>query len=322
MSETITLREVTHSKDVRIDRENGVILGVKVVGLQSSNGRRYRREALRLARGLYEGVRVNIDHPQHGGSGARKLADRFGVLKSVVERDDGLYADLHFLRSHPLAEMTAEAAERMPETLGLSHNVEGKVRRENGETIVEEIVRVRSVDVVSDPATSRSLFEQYPENAGTTCRQLLESLPRQSRLSALVQGLLADGLLNEDALLPAPISNPADENASLVSVVQTFLREMAAVEGVSPAALVEQLDRFLERWRMSRQPGEGHRQRSLAADALSRENQAANQSVVEQADRLAASLRMRPRSTDVFRATTSSAAELPTDGRSFARAIR
>jgi hypothetical protein len=55
--------------------------------------------------------------------------------------------------------MVVEAAERMPEALGLSHNAEGKVSSKNGEVLVEEITRVRSVDLVSDPASTESLFE-------------------------------------------------------------------------------------------------------------------------------------------------------------------
>ena len=83
-----------------------------------------------------------------------------GHPKDVAAREDGLYGDLHYLRSHPLAEMTAEAAERLPEALGLSHNAEGRVAQSGGTAVVEEIVRVRSVDLVADPATTRSLFEE------------------------------------------------------------------------------------------------------------------------------------------------------------------
>jgi hypothetical protein len=51
-------------------------------------------------------------------------------------------------------------AENAPENVGFSHNVEAVVKREGEQVIVEEIVAVRSVDLVADPATTCGLFEQ------------------------------------------------------------------------------------------------------------------------------------------------------------------
>lgn len=150
-------------RTLRVDRERGVIEGVKILGAESKNGRTYTTAAMSRAASLYEGVRVNVDHRanEHDDShkSSRRVADRFGVLKNVRESDGGLYADLHYLKAHPLAEMTAEMAERMPETVGMSHVADGKIRRERGRAVVEEITRVFSVDLVSDPATTRGLFE-------------------------------------------------------------------------------------------------------------------------------------------------------------------
>lgn len=154
-----SLVEITHSSaSTKVDREAGVIRGVKIIGLESANGRQYSPKALREARQQYEGLSVNIDHPDKAG-GKRGVKDRFGKLENVREQADGLYGDLPYLKSHPLAEMVAEVAERMPEQLGLSHNAEGRVAVRGGKNIVEQITRVRSVDMVSDPATVRGLFE-------------------------------------------------------------------------------------------------------------------------------------------------------------------
>jgi hypothetical protein len=136
-----------------------VLHRVKVLGRHSRNRRRYSPAALRDALRLYEGAKVNINHPDRAGNGERRVTDRFGVLRQVRLEADGIYADLHYLTRHPLAEMIAEAAERMPEALGLSHNAEGRTTREDGVEIVEEITRVVSVDLVSDPATTLGLFE-------------------------------------------------------------------------------------------------------------------------------------------------------------------
>jgi hypothetical protein len=157
----VPLIEITRSTSLRVDRDLGVVRGVKVLGLVSANGRRYTRAAIERARPLYEGIPVNIDHPhQARPDEQRRWADRLGRLENVRATDAGLFADLHYLKSHPMAEMTVEAAERMPEALGLSHNAVGRVVKRQQETIVEEIMQVRSVDVVSDPATTKSLFEE------------------------------------------------------------------------------------------------------------------------------------------------------------------
>lgn len=188
----ISLQEFVVSPCARVDREAGVIRDVKVLGYASANGRRYAPEAVRRAIGLYEGIRVNVDHPPAARPEAeRPLAARFGVLKNVAVGEEGLFGDLHYLRSHPLAELALEAAERLPEALGLSHNAEGRVASEAGQPVVEEIVRVRSVDLVADPATTRSLFE----GVGGSLRELHEAAQGTSGpLAALVETLasLAD----------------------------------------------------------------------------------------------------------------------------------
>jgi phenylpyruvate tautomerase PptA (4-oxalocrotonate tautomerase family) len=94
---------------------------------------------------------------------------------------DGVYADLHYLTRHPLAEMIAEAAERMPEALGLSHNAEGRTTRQGDAEIVEEITRVVSVDLVSDPATTLGLFESL---AAAHYDRVLDGRPLADAVSA------------------------------------------------------------------------------------------------------------------------------------------
>jgi hypothetical protein len=182
---SVRLVERVATNPVRVDRAAGVLRGVKVLGRVSRNGRRYSPAALRSALRLYEGARVNINHPQRGGGKDRAVAERFGVLRRIRLEADGIRADLHYLTRHPLAEMIAEAAERMPEALGLSHNAEGRTARREGLEIVEQITRVLSVDLVSDPATTGGLFESLAaadydrELAGRT---LADSVRSDSRV--------------------------------------------------------------------------------------------------------------------------------------------
>lgn len=152
---------VMSTSALRVDRKAGIIRGVKVLGLVSENGRKYTPEAVRKAASLYENIRVNIDHPEKDATQPRSAYDRFGKLTNIqYVEGEGLYGDLVFLRSHPMAERICEAAERMPDAFGMSHNAQGEGDEDkDGTFIVSKIVDVRHVDLVADPATTRSLSE-------------------------------------------------------------------------------------------------------------------------------------------------------------------
>ena len=88
---------------LKIDQKQNVIRGVKVLGLSSKNGRRYEEEALRGAIALYEGAKVNVNHPQGSPTSPRDYRDRLGVIKGVYFRKGkGLFADLHLIPSMEL----------------------------------------------------------------------------------------------------------------------------------------------------------------------------------------------------------------------------
>lgn len=146
----------------RVDRRNGRIFGVKVLGLQSRNGRVYRPEAIAAAAPLYENVKVNVNHPKARPHEARDYQDRLGCLRNVRATADGLFGDLYFNPHHPLADQLAWDAEHAPENVGLSHNVQARTRRQGEQVIVEAIECVTSVDLVADPATTRGLYESAP----------------------------------------------------------------------------------------------------------------------------------------------------------------
>lgn len=156
--ETITERSSLGGK-VSVDSVRGIIRGVKILGRESKNGREYASEAVGKAASLYEGAKVNINHPSNPNQ-PRDYRDRLGHLASVQNKGGELFGDLHFNPKHPLAEQLAWDAEHAPENVGLSHNVEAVVNRKSGKVVVEEIRKVLSVDVVADPATTRGLYEQ------------------------------------------------------------------------------------------------------------------------------------------------------------------
>ncbi len=161
-----TLQEFFDSRGVsmRVDARSGVIRGVKILGLQSRNGRTYLPKAIDSAAQLYENAKVNVNHPKGNPTGPRDYQDRIGVIRNVVVRTgEGLFADFQFNPKHVLAEQLAWDAEHAPENVGFSHNVQAQTTRRGRQVVVEAITRVQSVDLVADPATTAGLFES---NAG------------------------------------------------------------------------------------------------------------------------------------------------------------
>ena len=157
-----TLQEFVSSRDVaiRVDAAAGVVRGVKILGLTSRNGRSYKPEALAAAIPLYEGAKVNVNHPRGAPTAPRDYQDRIGAIRQVALRPGaGLFGDFHFNPKHALAEQLIWDAEHAPENVGFSHNVEARTSRHGEQVIVESILRVQSVDLVADPATTRGLFE-------------------------------------------------------------------------------------------------------------------------------------------------------------------
>jgi hypothetical protein len=184
-----TLQEFVDSRGVamRVDGRNGVIRGVKILGLQSRNGRTYLAEALAQAAPLYEEAKVNVNHPKGNPAGVRDYQDRIGVLKHVTARPaEGLFADFHFNPKHALAEQLIWDAEHMPENVGFSHNVQARTSRRGEQVVVEAITQVQSVDLVADPATTRGLFESTAETEapGSTETEETNEPPALAELTA------------------------------------------------------------------------------------------------------------------------------------------
>ncbi len=165
MSEGLIVRERFHVLEYSAPRvENGVVKGVKIVGMKSKNGRTYPRQVLRKAMSLYEGAPVYIAHPdpREKKQGSRQIVDYFGSLGNVHERHGskatfGLFADLHIKPSHVMASPVIKAIEDGTATFGLSHNVFVEMNEDKSQVL--EIVEVSSVDLVDNPATTTNLFE-------------------------------------------------------------------------------------------------------------------------------------------------------------------
>ena len=170
----------SRGQSMRVDREAGILRGVKVLGMESRNGRSYLPEALAAAAGLYEGAKVNVNHARGTSAGPRDYQDRIGTIQDVSSRpDEGLFGDFHFNPKHAIAEQLIWDAEHAPENVGFSHNVEARTARKGDRVVVEAITRVLSVDLVADPATTRGLFESAPAPAPALAGLTVDELARE-----------------------------------------------------------------------------------------------------------------------------------------------
>ena len=236
------LIETTFSESPQVDEEAGVIRGVKILGRESpSHNRVYSDNALREAAKFYEGMKVNLNHPPRSDPAQeRSITDQFGELRASVVKPDGVYADLHYLKSHPYASPLIEAAKRMPHQFGMSHNASGPSRNEGGKWIVESIDKVRSVDIVGKPSTNRGLFEsEEPEAMKTkTVKQIIESKPSTKWLKVLME-MEGEGIVDPGMEVAAEPDPAAEVTAALEKAAVAVLKKLFAGD-------LEESDAFAE----------------------------------------------------------------------------
>jgi len=150
-----------------LDKENSVIKNVVLLGAVSKNNRVYAPKVMEEAVPLYDSVRAFANHPSFDGNrkNLRDIRDLIGKFVFPKFEDNKIKADLKLL---PNANWVMEIAETMPETVGFSHNVLGIVAQKDGMEVVETIKSVRSVDLVTAPATTVSMFESKENNSITS----------------------------------------------------------------------------------------------------------------------------------------------------------
>ena len=143
----------------KIDRSANVIREMKIASWVSKNGRDYTK-ALKGNAGLYEGAFVSLNHPT--GNNVPSVESRFGQYKNVTEKADGIYGDLHFNPKHSSAESIIWFAENMPGAIANSHRVEAKAQKnKSGLLDVQQITKVRGVEIVTEGGMNDTLFEDY-----------------------------------------------------------------------------------------------------------------------------------------------------------------
>lgn len=153
---------VAKGEKLRWSPETHVLHDLCMLSPDSRNGRTYTPNAMQNLRELYEGARAYQDHPDDP-TAQRSTRERLGRWHNVRIEGGKLRGDLHYDPNHPYAKSLIWAAQECPEHCGVSHNVEaeGYEDPETGHFTVARVNEVRSVDIVDDPATNKSLLESH-----------------------------------------------------------------------------------------------------------------------------------------------------------------
>jgi hypothetical protein len=148
-----------------IEGDEPIVRGVKLLGEESKNRRRYLPESVQAAE--YEGKPVNLNHTTEANQ-QRDVKDRFGWIGEAVKDGDKWRGNIHYNPAHPFAAQFAWIAKNKPELIGLSHDAVGQGHTKDGVFVVEKVLSVKSVDLVADPATTKGLFESMDPTLDTT----------------------------------------------------------------------------------------------------------------------------------------------------------
>lgn len=162
MKRRVRLEETSLDSRMKVDTRRGVVHDVKILGFKSTHGYSYSPAAMQKAVALYEGKAINVDHPEDRSrpGASRSYHDRFGHIEGVYfDPRSGLRGQLHYNKMHPLAKQFVFDAKHAPHRVGLSHNADAPLVKQNGQLVCPVIWKVRSVDLVADPGTTHGLFE-------------------------------------------------------------------------------------------------------------------------------------------------------------------
>ena len=234
---------------LHVDVDNGILHDVKICGNRSKNGRIYPPEVLAEAAPLYEGVTVYLNHGLVPGD-EREIDMHFGNLQNVRVQNGELFADLHYLTSHPLAASIVERAQKFPRNFGLSHDAQVEAIPRGDVQEVQRITAVNSVDLVTRPATSDGLFEQQQTTLPKrkqTYRHVLSELPLATFPGKF--RVLEAAERASDPRLDQPIETPEeadDDEASLKDAVRQMLLNTLGDASLDLAACLRELQHIIQ----------------------------------------------------------------------------
>ena len=154
------ITEITEAfTEAIFEKTDNTIRNICLISVSSRNNRVYTDRALNNIVELARGVKVFADHPVKGQ--IRSVRDLIGKISAPRRAGDKIYGDLKVLSNQ---DWVFDIAKQMPEIVGMSIVARGKISPEKdqkGREQVESVLALKSIDLVSEPATTNSLFEQH-----------------------------------------------------------------------------------------------------------------------------------------------------------------
>lgn len=208
------------------------IKNVVLLGAESKNSREYTGDAMIGAVSLYEGVKAFINHPslEEEKLGRRDIRNLAGKYVNVKMLEGKIRGDFVGLPNNANTLLYMNIAENMPDLAGNSHNAVGKWKSVNGKQIVEQILKVNSVDLVAEPATTKGMFESHKEN-NMDYAQLTIDLFKANRPD-LFASIVAESVKTKDDEINKLTESLAASKKSLdeITVKEAIATKKATVE--------------------------------------------------------------------------------------------
>jgi hypothetical protein len=158
---------------VKLDKANRVVHDVAVLhetsvncSFEGAKGRRFSEKAMQDAARLVEGVKCYFDHDTANPFAGKSVREIAGFFENGrLDPDKIVRADLHY-RSVAAPEVES-LVEDVADKIGLSIYAKGTshLDEQSNTENVDELVAMRSVDLVTDPGSTKSLFESRAAGA-------------------------------------------------------------------------------------------------------------------------------------------------------------
>src|SRR3989442_9048490 len=184
----------------KINRALNIIEGTTLIGPLSSNGanrkRRYSEAALKKIASMAEGLPGYLNHVKPEDAFKPRDVRDLAVRHYNVRFDpttQSVKSDMHVLEPH--AALVFGLAETFGDHIGNSLVSKGAVVMEGDTEVVHDILQVRSADIVSDPASTKGLFEGAGHgDRELTIQDLIESLKTPSHRYNRGEPMLPEGI--------------------------------------------------------------------------------------------------------------------------------
>lgn len=162
--EDVSFEGCRFEEDLVDGQQSRFIRNVVLLGPVSKKGYTYRAEAMQRALPLYNGARVFVNHPtaEEMKMHRRDVEKLAGQVINPVFKEGKIKADIEVLPDNVGLKFW-NIAKFAPTAASFSHIADGEMSRDG--KYVEDITAVHSVDLVTQGATTVSVFESATSGA-------------------------------------------------------------------------------------------------------------------------------------------------------------